>query len=191
MKIYTKTGDLGSTSLVTGQRVSKNDLRIEAYGVVDELNAVIGLVIEELKIAGFDLFAIERGWLQRIQTDLFALGSELSCFEGKVPKALQGVIVEDAEVQVLEQEIDSMSENLPALTNFVLPGGSKANALTHLARTVCRRSERLCVRLSQEDKVRPILVTYLNRLSDWCFALGRAVTNKLHSEEVLWKPRQR
>lgn len=190
-KIYTKTGDKGSTSLVTGQRVEKCDLRIEAYGTVDELNSMLGLMICEFREAKGSPFERELEWLQRVQTDLFACGSELSCFEGKVPKSLESVLVEEQDIQTLESEIDQMMEGLPALTNFVLPGGSRANALAHLGRTICRRAERICVHLSQSETVRPTVITYLNRLSDWFFAVSRLASHRQNAKEVLWIPRKR
>ena len=189
-KIYTKTGDSGQTSLVTGQRVSKADLRIEAYGNLDELNAVIGLLICELNQEHAPDFTSEVDSLMRVQKELFSCGSELSCAEGKVPKSLQGVLVETADITRLEQEIDRAYAPLPKLANFVLPGGNQGNALAHLARTICRRAERVCVRLSSEEIVRAEVIKYVNRLSDWFFALSRSISFKLKTEEVLWIPRK-
>lgn len=191
IKIYTKTGDQGTTSLVTGQRVLKSSLRIEAYGALDEFNAVVGLLMCELNEAAKDPFTQEVGWLAKIQADVFAIGSELSCFAGKVPNSLKNLLIQSEDVALLENQIDLLWQDLPVLTNFVLPGGVKANALAHLARTICRRAERICVRLGEEDELRPVLVTYLNRLSDWLFALGRSVSKRLNAEEVLWVPRKK
>ena len=189
-KIYTKTGDKGATSLVTGQRVPKNHQRIEAYGTVDELNAVLALLRSEvLSSKNKGLEPIGEAILQ-VQERLFSLGSELACFDGHISKALQGVVLVESDVTFLEQGIDKLWTELPALTNFVLPGGTHANSYAHLARTVCRRAERQCVALAHGEPVREIALIYLNRLSDWLFAVSRFVSLQLQSPEILWQSRR-
>lgn len=189
-KIYTKTGDKGATSLVTGQRVPKDHQRIEAYGTVDELNAVLALLRSEiLSTKNAALAPIGEAILQ-VQERLFSLGSELACFDGKISKPLQDVVLVDSDITFLEQGIDKLWTDLPALTNFVLPGGTTANSYAHLARTVCRRAERQCVALAHGEPVREIALIYLNRLSDWLFAVSRYVSLQLQSPEILWQPRR-
>jgi cob(I)alamin adenosyltransferase len=189
-RIYTKRGDQGETSLAGGQRVPKDSLRIESYGTVDELNAVMGLVAMScVEKAGEDprvglLAAIVR----RVQHELFNLGSILATKPEDVhPKQAR---VTSVEIEQLEREIDAMNEDLPPLRSFVLPGGTRLNAELHVARTVCRRAERLVVSLSREEQIPPESIQYLNRLSDALFVWSRWANFILHVPEVLWDPNQ-
>ncbi len=180
MKIYTKTGDDGTTGLLGAGRVFKDDPRIESYGTVDELNAVLGLA----RATGA-LDADCDGLVARLQDDLFAVGAALADPDpaGKFHNA-----VTEAHAARLEAEIDRLEADLPPLTHFILPGGSPAAAQLHLARTICRRAERLVVRLNrQPDGAVPLhLVTYLNRLSDLLFVLARAVNHRSGAGDILW-----
>lgn len=187
-RIYTKTGDGGETHLAGGQRVSKKNLRIESYGTVDELNAFIGIArttAEGLSAAKEPLRQFA-STLKRIQHELFNLGSILATLPDDVhPKQPR---VTAAEVSLLEQEIDEANGQLPALRSFVLPGGSRLDAELHVCRTVCRRAERLLVRLADEEQVPPETVQYLNRLSDALFVWSRWVNHILGLPETLWQP---
>jgi len=179
-KIYTKTGDKGETGLFGGKRLPKNHLRIEAYGTVDELNSYVGLVRdcvekEEIRVV-----------LKSIQDRLFAIGANLASDPDKNMKT-PDILVTD--IELLEKQMDKMDEDLPALKNFVLPGGHTSVSFCHVARCVCRRAERLVVALSQVDKVDNILIQYLNRLSDYLFILSRKMAQDLNVEEVLWQTR--
>jgi cob(I)alamin adenosyltransferase len=189
-RIYTKRGDLGETSLVGGQRLSKDALRIEAYGTVDELNAFVGaacLTAEELSSSHPDMIQMAV-ILKRVQHELFNLGSILATLPEDVhPKQPR---ITGAEIQLLETEIDRMNADLPELRSFVLPGGCRANVELHICRTVCRRAERICVALAQEEEAPPEAVQYLNRLSDAFFVWSRWVSSRLGSPEVLWEPNQ-
>jgi cob(I)alamin adenosyltransferase len=185
-RIYTRTGDDGTTALGTGERRKKYDLRIAAYGTVDELNAAIGLVrLHTTQVPAVDAL------LARIQNDLFDLGADL-CSPGK-GKGPQGARLTVTETQVsrLEQEIDTLNAELPPLRSFVLPGGTPAAAHLHLARTICRRAERLVVELSDQtaESVAPPVLKYLNRLSDLLFVASRAL-NGNGAQDVLWMPGQ-
>ena len=178
MKIYTKTGDGGESSLYGGTRLPKSDLRFEAYGTIDELNATLG---EALAQAGVEIFVAE---LTRIQSELFNVGAELALAPGQESKAALVGIQETAK---LEQRLDEMQAELPELKNFILPGGSALGASLHHARTVARRAERAVVRLSGSLAVRPELLAYLNRLSDYLFVLARYVNFKAGVEEKIWR----
>ena len=184
LKIYTKTGDQGTTGLWGGRRVSKNDVRIEAYGTVDELNAYIGLAAvscSEVPRLG-ELGVI----LLRVQHELFNLGSILATEPQDVhPKQPR---VTAAEIARLEREIDTMNEGLPSLRSFVLPGGTRLNAELHICRTVCRRAERLLVGFARTESVPAEAIQYLNRLSDAFFVWSRWVNQVLSVPEVLWEP---
>lgn len=185
-KVYTRGGDRGETSLVGGQRVPKDDDRIEAYGTVDELNAVVGLVRVELAEAGV-LPELDR-MLLRVQHALFNLGGALAThLDDRRPDA---PAVRDEDVERLERAMDGATRALPALASFVLPGGSRLNALLHLARTVCRRAERLAVRLLRAGGCTEVDVRYLNRLSDAFFVWSRQAAVALGHEEVLWRPNE-
>lgn len=178
-RIYTRTGDKGDTGLGTGKRVPKFDLRIEAYGTVDETNACVG--VARLTSTG-DLDAM----LARVQNDLFDLGADLCIPEDGSEIAQKALRVKDAQVERLEAEIDAMNSNLKPLTSFVLPGGTPAAAHLHIARTVCRRAERLIVRLAQSEPVGEAAVKYANRLSDFLFVAARLAN--LSQGDVLWVP---
>ena len=182
-RIYTKRGDKGETSLVGGQRVRKDALRIEAYGTVDELNAQVGAARVSASECGLgELAAI----LGRVQHELFNLGSILATLPEDVhPRQPR---VTGAEVRQLEEEIDRMNEGLPALRSFVLPGGSRLNTDLHLCRTVCRRAERILVALTREDQAPEEAVQYLNRLSDAFFVWSRWSSHALGVPETLWEP---
>ena len=177
-RIYTKTGDKGTTALGTGKRVPKHDARVEAFGTVDETNAAIG--IARLHTNG-DADAM----LARIQNDLFDLGADLCAPEGEGTKERLRVI--DAQVERLEQEIDRMNGELAPLNSFVLPGGSAASAYLHQARTIARRAERDITRLAESEAVNPAVIRYINRLSDHLFVMARWLNDK-GAGDVLWKP---
>ena len=180
-KIYTKTGDKGDTSLFGGKRLPKSHIRIDSYGTVDELNSHIGLVrdvIEDEKI---------RTVLKEVQDRLFTIGSNLA---SDPDKNMTTPDVIETDVELLEKEIDRMNENLPPLKNFILPGGHQNVSYCHVARCVCRRAERLVVALNMDDKVEPIIIHYLNRLSDYLFVLSRQIGFDLGVEEVPWFPRK-
>jgi cob(I)alamin adenosyltransferase len=177
-KIYTKTGDAGETGLVGGVRVAKQSVRVEAYGTVDEANSVIGLV--RLYTQGaYDAM------LKRIQHDLFDLGADLATPYGAGED--NSLRVTGAQVERLEQEIDAMNAPLAPLNSFVLPGGTQASAHLHLARTTVRRAERIACALMEAERVNPLAVQYLNRLSDHLFVLARAL-NDNGAADVLWEP---
>lgn len=175
-KIYTRTGDDGSTGLGDGSRVRKDAHRVEAYGSVDEVNSHIGLLCAQLP----PTHTAQRP-LQEIQHDLFDLGGEL-CIPGFS-------LITAAQVTVLETAIDALNADLPPLKDFILPGGSLAAAQAHVARTVCRRAERLVVTLSAQETVNAEARQYLNRLSDYLFVLARALAREAGGSEVLWRPR--
>lgn len=182
-RVYTRRGDSGETSLVGGQRLPKNDLRIEAYGTVDELNSFIGLARESAR----DLVELDV-ILRRVQHELFNLGSILATLPEDVhPKQAR---ITAAESEQLEREIDRMNEGLPPLRSFVLPGGSRLNAELHVCRTICRRAERVCVALASTTPVDEESVRYLNRLSDALFVWSRWASHRMGVPEVLWEPNQ-
>lgn len=184
MKVYTKKGDLGKTGILGETNVDKDDLRIEAYGTVDELNSFIGLIESQCK--NKDLTA----QLHRIQSTLFSLGSELASV-AKVFDQLKLEKVSEDDILLLETWIDDQTTELPELKSFILPGGNAANASAHVARTVCRRAERCCVSLSKHISLRPEVIKYLNRLSDYFFTLARTMSRLEGSPEIEWKPRQK
>ena len=179
MKIYTKTGDDGSTGLYGGSRVSKADLRVEAYGTVDETNAAIGLARAADLSPGTDVF------LARVQSSLFDLGAALAIPAGEESKSPPP---SDQDVEALERAIDAAEAGLTPLRNFVLPGGSEAAARLHVARTVCRRAERLVVLLAASEVVDPVIVRYLNRLSDMLFVQARAANAARGLADTPWHP---
>ena len=180
MKIYTKGGDKGQTSLLGGTRVAKYDLRIEAYGTVDELNSQTGLLKDNISISE----VIEQ--LNKIQNNLFTIGSNLAL--EKEPKGFTIPKINEEMISQLENWMDKMDEQLPDLKNFVLPGGAIPVSHAHLCRVVCRRAERRCVELADQAKIDEILIKYLNRLSDYFFILSRFLTQHLNAQEVAWKP---
>lgn len=177
MHIYTRFGDAGETSLLSGKKVSKAHIRIDACGSVDELNAFLGLVIS------FSDEEFVRRPLLAIQKDLFAIGAQLSA-SGSAAKVHK---ISEAQINDLEKEIDKIEEELPALHHFVLPGGSKTASVLHLARTVCRRTERKIVVLADNERIDPNIIAYLNRLGDFLFVLARQVNRRKRIEEVQWK----
>jgi cob(I)alamin adenosyltransferase len=182
-KIYTKTGDKGTTSLIGGTKVPKSHLRIEAYGTVDELSSWLGLCKDILEQAQ------ERATLQEVQDRLFTLNASLACDPEKEPKLRIPDLLE-SDVTFLENEIDRMNEVIPAMKSFIVTGGHPVVSQIHIARCVCRRAERCCVRLELEShEVEPIIIIYLNRLSDYLFVLGRYVAHQLNVPEMPWRPR--
>lgn len=182
-RIYTKTGDEGNTSLIGGTRVLKSNIRIESYGTVDELNSHLGLVADFINHQ--DITSIIRS----VQDRLFTIGAALACDPAKESKMALPDLVE-TDVNFLEQEIDRMNQVLPEMKNFILPGGHVAISATHVARCVCRRAERLCVNLKEEQDGVPLLVIkYLNRLSDYLFVLARYAAKIYNIPEIAWRPR--
>lgn len=178
MKIYTKTGDSGKTSLMGGSRIPKYHLRIEAYGTVDELNSHIGLIRDQdIKEEHFDE-------LISIQDRLFTIGSTLASEPGKTKIKLPTLM--ESDIQFLEEKIDAMYKILPPMRSFVLPGGHTVVSYCHIARCVCRRAERICVHLSEESEVPELIVKYLNRLSDYLYSLSRKLTMDFDVKEIPW-----
>jgi cob(I)alamin adenosyltransferase len=183
LKIYTKTGDKGTTSLIGGTKVPKSHLRIEAYGTVDELNSYIGLCR--------DLISDEAGKkiLLEVQDRLFTIGSSLACDPEKESK-LKIPDLKESDVELLEKEIDSMNLEIPEMKSFILPGGHTTLSHIHIARCICRRAERCCVRI---DEAHPdhdsLIIKYINRLSDYLFVLSRYTGYKMNIAEIPWKPR--
>ncbi len=182
MKIYTKTGDTGETGLFGGDRVSKASLRVETYGEVDELNSTVGWARVEVSDADLDAL------LNRIQNDLFEVGAELGSTAERKHKSMMPLITE-AQVEALERAIDEYEEGPPALTSFVLPGGSEAAARFHVARCVCRRAERSLVALGAHETLRGELFRYINRLSDLLFVLARYANHCAGIQDIPWKGR--
>jgi cob(I)alamin adenosyltransferase len=181
MKIYTKTGDSGMTALLGGLRVSKANIRIEAYGTVDELNAYMGLLRDQ------EINRPRAEFLKTIQEKLFVMGASLATAPGKHKVKKPDIYAED--ISLLETAIDEMEHQLEPLTRFILPGGHQVVSFCHLARTVCRRAERCVVNLQEEEEVKDNVIQYLNRLSDYLFVLGRLIAKELNVEEVTWEPR--
>mgnify|MGYP001186236286 CR=1 FL=1 len=181
MSIYTRTGDDGETALFGGGRVPKDHVRVQAYGEVDELNAVLGLVQATPPKAEFDAL------LERIQRDLFALGGQLATPDpDRVRKALAKAVLDPARIAEFEREMDAADRVLPALTAFVLPGGTPKAAALHLGRTCCRRAERSVVRLAHEAELPPLFLAYLNRLSDLLFTLARLANHQAGVADSTW-----
>ena len=182
-KIYTRTGDKGKTSLIGGSKVLKSDMRIEAYGTVDELNSWVGFVNDNFKDTRSNHI------LKEIQDRLFTIGSSLACDPEKQVK-LAIPDLHEADITLLEVEIDSMTKKLPEMKHFILPGGNSSVSIAHIARCICRRAERYCVNLQARDgHVEPLIIKYLNRLSDYLFVLARYVGHKLNVPELKWTPR--
>ncbi len=183
LKIYTKTGDKGTTSLIGGTKVSKNHLRIESYGTVDELNSFIGLCSDAITHQKSKLV------LKEIQDRLFTIGSSLACDPEKEP-LMKLPDLKESDISFLENEIDAMNETLPVMKNFILPGGDIAVSYLHVARCVCRRAERICVAMQENEMyIDGIVLRYLNRLSDYLFVLARFIAMQIGAEEITWKPR--
>lgn len=185
-KVYTKSGDKGETALVGGQRVPKQSLRIEAYGTIDELNAFIGVArvtsaVQKKK----KIVARVEAELQQVQQTLFNLGSELACLPADLVPGMPVVTEED--VAHLERCMDEWTPTLPTLKSFILPGGGPVHAQLHVCRTICRRAERVVLRLAKEEQVRPEAIRYLNRLSDYFFVMGRWVGRQYGEPEFLWQ----
>ena len=181
MKIYTKTGDQGTTSLFGGKRVSKANPRIDTYGTVDELNSWIGVLRDQ------DVNASRKEILLVIQDRLFTIGSHLATEPGNTRVKIPSLAEDD--IRMLENEIDAMETGLAPMRSFVLPGGHPSVSFGHVARTVCRRAERLVIALHESEPVEPLVIIYLNRLSDYLFVLTRQMTQDLQAEESPWKPR--
>ena len=180
MKIYTKKGDDGSTGLLGGTRVSKQSLRIETYGTLDELNSFIGLLRDHLKDQG------TTAQLIKIQESIFTMGSHLAADPVKNKMMLPSL--EDAWINELERSIDKMESDLPPMKNFILPGGHVAVSYTHVCRTICRRCERLCVALNASEGIDVFILKYLNRLSDYFFVLSRKIAKDFDAPETPWAP---
>ena len=189
MKIYTKTGDSGTTALFGGTRVPKDHIRIESYGTVDELNSYIGLIRDQEMDPQYKEILIE------IQDRLFTIGAILATPPEKEVRKngelrLQKLGISNSDIELLEKEIDTMDESLPPMTHFVLPGGHTTVSHCHIARCVCRRAERLAVHLDHNEPVNENAIRYLNRLSDYLFVLARKLSHDLSAQEVKWIPRK-
>lgn len=187
MKLYTKTGDKGETSLFGGQRISKSHLRIDAYGTVDELNSYLGLIRDQ------DIDSNHKKFLIKIQHELFVLGAFLATPPKdeflKNGKSRVGIDKDrEEEILSLENKIDELDNQLTQMTHFILPGGHVSVSHCHIARTICRRAERICVLLSENEAVNLGIITYLNRLSDYLFVLARMLTKELQADEIQWIP---
>lgn len=189
MKIYTKTGDTGTTSLFGGDRVPKHHIRIESYGTVDELNSYIGLVRDQ------DMNPLYKAVLVEVQDRLFTVGAILATPPDKEvlkngEKRLQNLGITESDIDYLEREMDKMDAELPPMTHFVLPGGHTTVSYCHVARCVCRRAERLAVHLNDIEPTDSLVIKYLNRLSDYLFVLARKLSHDLNAEETPWIPRK-
>jgi len=183
IKIYTKTGDLGKTSLIGGTKVPKSNIRIEAYGTVDELNSYIGLTSDHLNHEHSKII------LKEIQDRLFTIGSSLACDPEKEP-LMKIPDLNEPDIELLEKEIDKMNEELTVMKSFILPGGHVAISTAHVTRCICRRAERICVNMQENNLfVDPLVIKYLNRLSDYLFVLARYIGHLLGVEDIPWKPR--
>ena len=186
MKIYTKTGDEGTTALFGGTRVPKHHIRIQSYGTVDELNSWLGLLRDQPVATRHGEFLLS------VQDKLFTMGSMLATEPdksrrrgGELPQLLT------ADVEALESEIDALNESLPPMTHFILPGGHPSVSYCHIARTVCRRAERMTTLLHEHSGVAPVVLAYLNRLSDYLFVLSRKLSSELQADEIKWVPRDK
>ena len=189
MKVYTKTGDKGTTSLFGGARVPKHHLRIESYGTIDELNSYIGLIRDQ------DINPFYKTILMEIQDRLFTVGAIMATPpEKEVLKNGQQRLninrISEKDVNLLEDQIDAMDAELPPMTHFVLPGGHSTVSYCHITRCVCRRAERLATHLNEEEPIDEAVLTYLNRLSDYLFVLARKLSHDLNAEEIKWIPRK-
>lgn len=189
MKVYTKTGDKGTTALFGGTRVPKHHIRIESYGTVDELNSHIGLIRDQ------DIHPDYKTILIEVQDRLFTVGAILATPPEKETlksgeKRLQNLGIMESDIELLENQIDEMEAQLPPMTNFVLPGGHTTVSYCHIARCVCRRAERLAVHLNDIEPTDELVIKYLNRLSDYLFVLARKLSSDLNADEVKWIPRK-
>ena len=187
MKIYTKTGDKGTTALYGGKRVSKNHIRIDTYGTIDELNSWLGLIRDQ------DIDQHHKKTIINIQNNLFTIGAILATPTDKEilkngKKRLNIAKISKIHIEHLEKEIDTMNDTLPPMTHFILPGGHTIVSYCHIARTVCRRSERLIVKLFDNKQIQDGVLQYINRLSDYLFVLARMLSNILQAEEIKWIP---
>ncbi|MDA9125793.1 cob(I)yrinic acid a,c-diamide adenosyltransferase [Flavobacteriaceae bacterium] len=187
MKIYTKTGDNGTTGLVGGTRIPKHDLRIDCYGTVDELNSYLGLIRDQT------ISDDSKTTLIKIQNQLFIIGSLLATDPEKIKdeskrKRLGITLLKSEAIVFLETEIDTMNSVLPPMTHFILPGGHQTVSFCHIARCICRRAERNISKLNTEQPIQPEILIYLNRLSDFIFVLARKLSKELHAEEIKWIP---
>lgn len=182
-KIYTKTGDAGKTSLIGGTRVPKHHARIEAYGTIDELNSWIGVIRDSMQDE------LHRNTLLNIQNELFVIGSLLA--EDTEKNKMTLPVLSEENILHLEKEIDRMDESLSPLKNFILPGGNSLSSFTHIARCTCRRAERLVSALSENENVSPLIIPYINRLSDYLFTLARHISHLAGSPEIPWVPMAR
>lgn len=182
MKIYTKTGDEGFTSLYTGKRVPKFHDRVETYGTVDEMNAFVGLLRDQ------QMDIPLKNFLTQIQHQLFEIGAYLAT--DNLKKANDILHLNEKNIQQIEKEIDAMNETLPAMTHFVLPGGHATVSYCHVCRTICRRTERLLVSFNHHTPIDPVILRYFNRLSDYFFVLARFLTSELEIDEIKWIPKK-
>ena len=184
IKIYTKTGDGGKTALIGGTKVPKSHLRIESYGTIDELNSFIGLLSDHITQDEHSKII-----LKEIQDRLFTIGSSLATDPDK-DAIMKLPDLKEEDITLLENEIDNMNDVLPKMKNFILPGGHVAVSTAHVARCVCRRAERICVAMQQEEMfISPLVIKYINRLSDYLFVLARFIAHTLHVDEIAWKAR--
>jgi cob(I)alamin adenosyltransferase len=181
MKIYTKTGDKGQTSLLGGTRVPKSHDRINAYGTIDELNSYIGLLRDQ------EVNNSRKELLKEIQDRLFTVGATLASDPSKSTKKVPDLL--ESDITLLESAMDQMDKELPEMRNFILPGGHQSVSFCHIARTVCRRAERLVIALAEKEPVEELVIAYINRLSDYLFVLSRIMSKELNAEEIPWKPR--
>ena len=189
MRVYTKTGDTGTTALFGGTRVPKHHIRIESYGTVDELNSHIGLIRDQ------EMNQLYKNVLIEVQDRLFTVGAILATPPEKETlkngqKRLQNLAIQESDIEYLENQIDAMEESLPQMTHFVLPGGHTTVSYCHIARCVCRRAERLAVHLNDIEPTDELVIKYLNRLSDYLFVLARKLSFDLNADEVQWIPRK-
>ena len=189
MKIYTKTGDEGTTALFGGTRVPKHNLRIDSYGTVDELNSWIGLIRDQ------PVNEHTKGVLIQIQDDLFTAGAILATDPEKLilkngKERLNIPKINDEKIELLEKEMDAMDQELPPMTHFILPGGNQSVSFCHITRTVCRRAERLAAQLHAQSPIDVQVLKYLNRLSDYLFVLARKLSQDLQAEEIKWIPKK-
>lgn len=183
MKVYTKTGDKGTTSLISGKRVTKYNIRIEAYGSIDELMAFTAVLFDSIDNKNHKAFLLEIQ--DRLMTSATILAADCDDCGFKLPE------INESDIEKIEQEIDAMDAELPQLTHFVLPGGHPAVSNCHVARTVCRRCERLALKVNDEEAPCPMVVKYLNRLSDYFFILSRKLAQELKIDEISWIPRSK
>ena len=181
MKIYTKTGDKATTALFTGKRVPKHHIRIESYGTVDELNSYLGLIRDQ------KIDDVSKETLAIIQNKLFTVGAILAT-EPKKDNRLKIPRIHESDISLLEEQMDSMNKELPEMTHFILPGGHTTVSYCHIARTVCRRTERMISYLNENEPVPANVLAYINRLSDYLFVLARKLSKTLRAEEVKWIP---